>query len=132
MPALRDRQASVPGQRIALTVMAVVEIVAVRLDYTLASQALDGCYQITDLVPSGLRAVTNSSRTWDHMDVIRLYEVDGQRVKFCAYRTDKYRPAVYYARVVNKGSYLAEPAIIQSQRSALSLNLTLPSRVEIR
>jgi hypothetical protein len=108
------------------------EIVAVRLDYTLAPQALDGCYQITDLVPSGLRAVTNSSRTWDYMEAISPYEVEGQRVKFCVYRADRYRPAVYFARVVNKGSYLAEPAIIQSQRSAQSLNLTLSSRVEIR
>jgi hypothetical protein len=107
------------------------EIVEVRLDYEIGPQALDGCYQISDLTPSGLRPISSARdpRIWGAPDVngnrLSPYLVDGQRVSFCAGRIyNAYYPAVYYARVVTPGEYVAEPAIIQSQQSAESFSLT--------
>jgi len=48
------------------------------------------------------------------------------------YRNDLQRPLVYYARVIGKGTYTAEPAVIQSQKAAESINLTGSLPVEIR
>ncbi|MEX2247094.1 MAG: Ig-like domain-containing protein [Dehalococcoidia bacterium] len=108
------------------------DLVLVRLDYALSPQSLDGCYQITDLLPSGLRAVTRPVRPNEGADIVYPYRVDGQRVSFCVYRTGEYRAPQYYARVVTKGTYEAEPAIIQSQQSAQSFNFAPATTVEVR
>ncbi len=42
------------------------ELVRVVLNYTLGPQALDGCYQVSDLLPSGLKAVTRLLRLGNH------------------------------------------------------------------
>jgi hypothetical protein len=107
-------------------------VVRITLDYHLESQALAGCYQISDLLPSGLRAVTRTS-AWDLLpEVSYPYRIEGQRVSFCVWKDALYRPIVYYARVVSAGEYTAEPAIIQSMQSAESVNLSNPDRVEVR
>lgn len=108
------------------------DIVEVRLDYALAPQSLDGCYQITDLAPSGLRPITRANRPYEGSNVVTPYRIDGQRVSFCVYRESDYVAAVYLARVVTTGDYLAEPAIIQSQLSAESFNFAPASSVAIR
>jgi len=108
------------------------DLVQVRLEYTLAPQSLDGCYQITDLAPSGLRPVTRAQVPQVGGIVLTPYLVDGQKVAFCAYGDGPQYPAVYWARVVTKGSYTAEPATIQSQQSASSFNFAPETRVEIR
>jgi hypothetical protein len=111
------------------------KLVRVTLDWEITAQAVDGCYQVSDLLPSGLRPVTRVYR-WlpDATSASYPYAVQGQRVSFCVYKTPPpyYRPLVYYARVLGKGAYLAEPAIIQSQKAAESINLTPGERIEIR
>jgi len=101
-------------------------LVRVVLDYTLSPQALDGCYQVTDLLPSGLRAVVNAS-SWEQAanDNQRWYpySIEGQRVSFCASKA-RTGPIVYYARVIGPGDYVAEPATIQSMQSTVSFNLS--------
>jgi hypothetical protein len=105
--------------------IALGDVVRVRLDYTLAPQALDGCYQITDIAPSGLRPFTNHYNFYQDQEIITPYRIEGQRVTFCVHRGDQQRlPAMYFARVVTPGTYAVEPAIIQSQLSAESFNLT--------
>jgi hypothetical protein len=110
------------------------DLVQIRLDYDIGPQALDGCYQITDLAPSGLRPVSRTIRPYDsgQGDVLYPYLIDGQRVSFCAYRSDVYHPAAYWARVVTKGDYAVEPAIIQSQQSSTSFNFAARSEVHVR
>jgi hypothetical protein len=109
------------------------DLVEIRLDYEIGAQALDGCYQITDLTPSGLRPVSRTLRPFDGLgEVLYPYIIDGQRVSFCAYRSDTYRPAEYWARVVTKGDYAAEPAIIQSQQSSTSFNFAPTSAVHVQ
>ena len=53
------------------------DLVEVRLDYALSPLALDGCYQVTDIAPSGLRPVTRVSR---RMISVRLYSASSQSV----------------------------------------------------
>ena len=109
------------------------DLVQIRLDYVIGPQALDGCYQITDLAPSGLRPVSRTVRPYDagQGDVLYPYLIDGQRVSFCAYRSDVYHPAAYWVRVVTKGDYAVEPAIIQSQQSTKSFNFAPGSAVHV-
>lgn len=110
------------------------DLVQIRLDYVIGPQALDGCYQITDLTPSGLRPVSRTIRPYDagQGEILYPYLIDGQRVSFCVYRSDVYHPAAYWARVVTKGDYAVEPAIIQSQRSSTSFNFTPGSAVHVQ
>jgi hypothetical protein len=110
------------------------KLVKVTLDYDVGPQALDGCYQLSDLAPSGLRPVTRF-RQWDvGPDASFPYALQGQRISFCVgkYLPQYYQPVMYYARVVGKGMYLAEPAIIQSQKAPESINLTPSETIEIR
>jgi len=109
------------------------ELVRITIAYKLGLQAVDGCYQVSDLLPSGLKPVT---RPYDWgitgTNVAYPYAIEGQRVSFCVYRGDLQRPLVYYARVIGKGTYIAEPAVIQSQKAPESTNLTGSFPVEIR
>ncbi|MGA2285636.1 MAG: Ig-like domain-containing protein [Dehalococcoidia bacterium] len=107
-------------------------LVQITLDYSLGPQALDGCYQVSDLLPSGLKAVTRTS-AWDLPPGTSYpYMIEGQRVSFCVTKDVLYHPIVYYARVVSAGKYTAEPATIQSMQSAQSMNLSSPDSVEVR
>jgi hypothetical protein len=108
------------------------ELVRVVLDYTLGPQALDGCYQVSDLLPSGLKAVTRL-RAWGITEsgVSYPYLVDGQRVSFCVAKLSPDRTIKYYARVTGRGEFEVEPAIIQSQKAPESINLSASEKVVI-
>lgn len=72
------------------------------------------CYQVTDLLPSGLAPVAQT--TWAGMDpeLVLPYEVEGQRVSWCI-GTDRADVSLgYSARVVSAGTYRWEPAVIQA------------------
>jgi hypothetical protein len=110
------------------------KLVRITIDWSVSPAALDGCYQVSDLLPSGLRPVTRL-RNWDLVSFQWYpYAVRGQRVSFCVSKDAMahYLPIVYYARVVNKGTFLAEPAIIQSQKAPESINLTPAQTIEVR
>jgi hypothetical protein len=106
------------------------DVVTVRLDYTLGPQSLDGCYEIVDIAPSGLRPITQPRRYIQGDFLLWPYRIDGQAVHFCASKGAAY-PAEYWARVVTPGAYTAEPATIQSMQSAQSFNLTESQTVDI-
>jgi hypothetical protein len=108
------------------------ELVRVVLHYTLGPQALDGCYQVSDLLPSGLKAVSRL-RAWSVTDpnAFYPYAVEGQRVSFCAYKQDPKPTIIYYARISGRGEFTAEPAIIQSQKAPESIGLSAAERLAI-
>jgi len=95
------------------------DLVRVTLNVTFADGAPAGCYQVTDLVPSGLApVVTPVGQWWDGGGgprVIGPYAVEGQQVSWCVDpgMTDPIRLG-YSARVVTPGTYRWEPAVIQS------------------
>jgi uncharacterized protein YfaS (alpha-2-macroglobulin family) len=102
-------------------------LVRVTLEVTFASQVPDGCYRLTDLVPSGLSPIIGTGGypidddTWANGP----YEVEGQRVSWCAGPKDTTRVYTYRARVVSPGTYRWEPAVLQSAM-APSLGASTP------
>ena len=105
------------------------QFVRIQLTFEFSPQAIDGCYQVTDLLPSGLRPITRNS-----FGRISPYHVDGQRVSFCVSpRLERQTEYVsYWARVVNAGEFTAEPATIQSAKSRESMNFSDAIQVVIR
>jgi uncharacterized protein YfaS (alpha-2-macroglobulin family) len=93
------------------------QLVRVRLDVTIDANAPDGCYEVTDLLPSGLAPVVATwdyFTDWDSRQFIPPYSVEGQRVSWCVDPEAPRKPLGYTARIVTPGTYLWEPALIQS------------------
>jgi hypothetical protein len=99
----------------------VDDLVQVTLNVTIEPGAPKDCYQVTDLVPSGLAPVATPLYGWaGDPQLIAPYEVEGQRVSWCVGRDPK-QPTLrlgYAARVVTPGTYRWEPAVIQSLAAA--------------
>jgi hypothetical protein len=91
-------------------------LVRVILDVTFDGSGLAGCYQVTDLLPSGLAPVVEPLYGWGDHDpnVIAPYEVEGQRVSWCVPDDKPSLRLGYTARVVSAGTYRWEPAVVQS------------------
>ena len=100
-------------------------LVHVSYRVTVGPGTTKGCYRLTDLLPSGLAPVVgeagwpgeseeapskNAYESWP-------YEVDGQRVSWCASPRAVGYTYVYAARVVSPGTYRWEPAVIQAELS---------------
>ena len=95
------------------------DTVVVSFAVTLGPNADDGCWQMTDLAPSGLAPIAGWGR-WEEVDeeegvVGRTHErpwrVVGQRVDFCV-SPDPQVPTQtlrYLARVVTSGAYRGSP-----------------------
>ena len=109
----------VPAGRIGPT-----DTVVVSFQVTLGPNADPGCWQLTDLAPSGLAPIATWGR-WDEAEeegaiVGRTHErpwrVVGQRVDFCVSPDPKVPTQTlrYLARVVTSGDYRWEPAVLQS------------------
>jgi hypothetical protein len=96
--------------------IAADRIVFVDLIASFGARAPDGCYDVLELVPSGLAPLSISSAPFDQAGVTRPWSVAGQEVRFCASpdettgRTARMR---YAARVVNAGTFAWEPATMQ-------------------
>jgi len=107
------------------------DLVLVTINYGFGQKALDGCYQVTDFLPSGLRIVQKPYTHGIRDDKLwYAYDIENQKISFCVgqYYSD---PIRYYARVVSKGEFVSENAIIQSLKSTDSLNLTPAGQVDI-
>jgi len=112
------------------------DLVKVELSSSFGARALTGLYQVTDYLPSGLRAVTKFN--FQPIETGHCFSfpsmVEDQKVTFLDWNPKStYCPNLfYYARVVTKGSYKAEPALIQATRNLDSLNVSAPAQVDIR
>ena len=90
-------------------------MVEVNLTARFAASAPDGCYEVVELVPSGLAPLA-VGRFDDTPGITWPSSVVGQEVRFCASndkatgRTARLR---YIARVVNEGTFAWEPAVMQ-------------------
>ena len=119
------------------------DVVQVRIDPKIARTALDGNYQIIDFLPSGLRPISHLSRelwrnysdcnaSWypekivDNAVYFQIWK-DFDNSSSCGDRAT----VNYYARVVTKGSYEANPALIQSLRDLNSLNVSNKNSLQI-
>lgn len=93
--------------------------IEIRIYPTIGSNALNGSYQITDILPSGLLPVTQyyygnysgGCHQW------YPYDTDGQKIKYIIYKgwnTNCGNYISYLARVKTKGEYKVESPTIQS------------------
>lgn len=109
------------------------DLVQVRLTPKFGAQVIDGCYQVSDLLPSGLKVITKlySRGLSDQENVWYPYDVTGQQVNFCVNKSiDK--PILYYARVISTGDYKAESALVQALNSTDSFNISPPTSIKIK
>ena len=98
------------------------DIIEIRIKPQFNSAAIDGSYEITDILPSGLKLLTNTySRNIEaSCSVWYPYENQGQKVKFIIDKNwnksgNCNRDYIsYFARVSQPGKYIIEPIIIQS------------------
>ena len=94
--------------------------------------ALGGAYQVVDYLPSGLRPTDREvTSQYDNRARVFPIEINDQKVTFVINK-DNTLPVYYYARVVSKGEYQAEPARLQSLRGLSSLTLSDATRVTIK
>jgi len=102
------------------------DIVLVEITSRIGSKALDGSYEITDYLPSGLVPIENSYKYGVSSQRDGYYsKIDGQKVTFYAYKDTKNDTQTYsyYARVVSAGTYKADGTIIQGIQSRDSINV---------
>ena len=86
------------------------------LTATFAASAPEGCYDVVELVPSGLAPLATGLGHRQRGGVTWPSSVVGQQVRFCAgndRRTGPRSTLRYLARVVNAGTFTWEPAIMQ-------------------
>ena len=112
------------------------DLVKIELASSFGGRALPGLYQVTDYLPSGLRAVTryNVTPIQTGQCISFASMVEDQKITFLDWNPKStYCPSIfYYARVVTKGSYNAEPALIQSTKNLDSLNISAPAQINIK
>ncbi len=115
------------------------QLVVVTLTPTLGAKAASGCYQVSDLLPSGLRPVSARyvpGAYYGEMgsDLAFPYAIEGQRVSFCAWADDEgiVRPLRYLARAFAPGRYAAEPALVQALSDPTRQAASSPATIEIR
>lgn len=109
------------------------DIVKVVITWNAASKALDGMYQITDYLPSGLKPIDNpiSMGIDPRSNDFNYMEADEQKVTFFVNKDYKDKTLTYYARVISPGTYTAESTIIQSVSSKESMSMSTTSTIEI-
>ncbi len=103
-------------------------VVVVDLTATFGPDAPEnGCYDVVELVPSGLAPLAIGRGEPDESGVVGPSSVVGQEVTFCATndaRTGHTARMRYTARVVNPGTFTWEPAIMQLAGAPEMLALT--------
>lgn len=107
--------------------------VNVTLSLTWSPTAQDGCYIVRDHVPSGLSPLVSLvydpyGRTYDSYPV----SVEPQEIGFVACKHGGGSAIRYRARVVNRGTYAAEPAIMQSMISPKVTALSSEQSITIK
>ncbi|HXH20822.1 MAG TPA: Ig-like domain-containing protein [Dehalococcoidia bacterium] len=112
-------------------------LVQVKIEVSFGPQAPDGCYQVTDFVPSGLKVVTKSSLAQSFAPpvlrgsgpVVIPYLAEPQKISFCVGKGGG--SYSYYARPSQKGEYVWEPAAVHNQRAPAVIAFSDASRVVI-
>ncbi len=112
---------------------ATADLVRISLPVAHTTISQDGCYQVTDLLPSGLKPIASVySYGLDTGNIWYPYEINGQRVSFCVGKGDENKTINYYARVISAGKFRAESALIQSLISPSVFNLSPAGSVSIK
>ncbi|MHB8961891.1 MAG: Ig-like domain-containing alpha-2-macroglobulin family protein [Saccharofermentanales bacterium] len=115
------------------------EVVKVQIRFDFDDKAIDGSYEITDYLPSGLKPIEN---TWSYAGTAGFSNawygrIDGQKSSFYVYHSSHYdgyqdRTITYYARVVSTGTYIAESPIIQAVGNTAGISQGVREVITIR
>jgi hypothetical protein len=135
------------------------DMVLVKLDPNIATNALDGAYQVIDHLPSGLKPLMNLNQGYANYHYPGIEKCDymvypdkivDNSVYFSFGKDfeptydypsgDPNKKVIrcsditfnYFARVVSGGTYKADPAMIQSLSNMTSLNISAPAIVQIK
>jgi hypothetical protein len=128
-PALKLKRTVTPAGSIPTDRLVVVDLTP-----TFGAFAVHGCYQVVDLVPSGLAPVSRTDSWVGDDGTMAPYDIVGQRVEFCASNDPKATRVTklrYLARVVTPGVYTWEPAVIQLTGAPEAVGFTGMSRLTI-
>ena len=135
---VRDPDVTIRRARTPAAVVGTADLVRVELT-TRFGPAPAVCHQVIELVPSGLIPIGPSTLDVGEegdtsAGVTTPFAVVGQRVMFCAEPTKKQRTVRlrYYARVITPGTYVWEPAVVESRTRADRAALTQRAAVRIR
>lgn len=106
------------------------DIVRVEIKWNINNKSIDGTYDVTDYLPSGLKPLENYSGKSGYW----YKEIDGQKIKFTIYKGDNWsnKTLVYYARVISSGTYKSEATIVQGVNSRNSINFGKDEVVTIK
>lgn len=113
------------------------DILEVVLDYDFATDAPIGCYDLTDHIPSGFSYIENPSRYGlSYMYKSYMYSVGNNIVKSCAYNSNWWKKysdydSIYYLKVSAVGSYVNEPAMMQSRLDPTIFQKTTEEHINI-
>lgn len=118
------------------------DTVLVRLDLNIAQSAIDGQYQIIDYLPSGLKPITRYYERGLFVDsscdsIWYPSIIEDNKIYFNIWKGFDnsggcYNKTInYYARVISKGDFKVNPAVIQSLKNLDSLNVSAEQRVII-
>ncbi len=107
------------------------QTVSVTLTPTWQPRAQDGCYVVQDIAPAGL--VPYQSVIFGYMNDQPWYpfDIDGNVVRFVVCKGDQ-RSITYRLRVVSRGTYHTEPAIMQSIEAPSIATVTDGATVTIK
>ena len=116
------------------------DLVDVMLTVGLGPAALDDCYLVTEVAPSGLAPLREgmswrqrSAKSGDAPVGQQPWSISGQQVSWCVWPNPR-KPVQtlrYRARVVNSGSFVWEPAVVQSIRAPELIRLSEAGTLEI-
>lgn len=107
------------------------DIVVIELTPKFGAQAIDSCYSVTDNLPSGLKPLSWQVSLGDaDKNLSRPYFIQGQQTRFCVGKTSK--TIRFPARVMNKGTFVSEPAVIQISDRPGSINASDETIVTIQ
>ncbi len=139
---MRDPDVSISRSVTPIGAIDSDDLVQIDLIVSFRATAATGCHQVTDLLPSGMVPLGSTSGWVDpetvepskSAGIVLPYGQAGQRVYFCAERPAGAGSANlrYFARVVTPGSYVWEPAMVDSRTAPNRAALTPEMRIEVR
>ena len=118
------------------TTLSEGQTVTVRLHPVLSAEKDKSGYEIIDTLPTGLLPMARLNYEYFYCGKgsggcgLSASSVEGQRVSFHYYTGNK--DITYIARVVSKGKFKAEPAVIQAVSNSTRLNISDSSVIEIK
>ncbi len=116
------------------------DLVDVTLRLNLGPSAVDDCYLVTEVAPSGI-APLREGASWRQQDRagtdapkgLLPWSVSGQQVSWCVWVNPRksVQTLRYRGRVVNPGSFRWEPAVVQSTRAPELIRLSDAATLDI-